>query len=556
MNKKWYLLVVLALLTTLALVACGGGATNTTEEPAVPAATEAAPVEEAAPAEEVAEPTEAPVEEPTEAPMEEPTEAPMEEPTEAPAAVEPAGTLRIWADDTRAPILQDLADEVLAAYNLELVVELKSAIRDDFQVAAPLGEGPDIIVIAHDQAGTLVDNGLLAPVDLGDKEADFAPKALEACTFDGELYCVPYATENLAFFYNTDLVETAPTTWDEVVSTGEALMDEGKTTYIMAVTGTTYDAYPLFTSFGGYIFGKDADGNWNPEDLGVDSEGMIAGVQWLADGVANGDLPADWDWANNHALFETGEAPFIMAGPWALSRIRESGIPYAITSFPDNGYPFAGTQGFFISAQSENILLAQAFLNEFIANTDTQLALYEVGQRPPAYLPALEQVDDPDLVAMAAAGENATMMPAIPAMGSVWGNWNDAVVLARDGKQDAKSAMEDAGTKIRALIANPLTGMVNVPGSYQAQAGCPGDWQPECTVTAMTMGDDGLYTSGPFSLTAGDYEVKVALDGSWTTNYGVDGAPDGDNYTFTLDADGDVSFVYDPATKLLEIVLP
>jgi len=65
-----------------------------------------------------------------------------------------------------------------------------------------------------------------------------------------------------------------------------------------------------------------------------------------------------------------------------------------------------------------------------------------------------------------------------------------------------------------------------------------------------------LYASGPFSLTAGDYEVKVALDGSWTTNYGVDGVPDGDNYTFSLTADGDVSFVYDPATNLLEIVLP
>ena len=524
MKKSLFTLFSLVLMLTMVLAACG------------PAATEA--------------PTAAPTEEPTMAPTEEPTMAPTEPPT-----VEPVGTLRIWADDTRAPILQDLADEVLAAYQLELVVELKSAIRDDFQVAAPLGEGPDIIVIAHDQAGTLVANGLLAEVDLGDKAADFAPKALEACTFDGVLYCMPYATENLAFFYNTDLVETPPATWDEVLSMGKALKDAGKVDYVMAVTGTTYDVYPLFTSFGGYIFGKDANGNWNPEDLGVDSEGMIAGVKWLADGVAAGDLPADWDWANNHALFETGKVPFIMAGPWALSRIRESGVPYAITNFPGGGYPFAGTQGFFINAQSENVLLAQAFLNEFIATEDVMLKLYEVGQRPPAYLPALAKVDDPDLVAMAEAGTNANMMPAIPAMGSVWGNWNDAVVLARDGKQDAETAMKDAGTKIRNLIANPLTGMVNVPGSYQAQAGCPVDWQPECAVTAMTKGDDGKWTSGPFNLTAGDYEVKVALDGSWTTNYGSDGAQDGPNYKFTLAADGTVEFVFDPETKLLEIII-
>lgn len=488
-------------------------------------------------------------------------EAPVEEApaAEAPAAEEaapegPVGTLRVWADDTRAPILQDLADEVLAAYNIELVVELKSAIRDDFQVAAPIGEGPDIIVIAHDQAGTLVDNGLLAVVDLGDKAGDFAPVALDACTFGGELYCLPYATENMAFFYNKDLVETAPATWEEVLSVGQALKAEGKTNYVMAVTGTTYDVYPLYTSMGGYIFGKNADGSWNPEDLGVDSEGMIAGVKWLADGVAAGDLPADWDWANNHALFETGEAPFIMAGPWALGRIRESGVNYGIANFPGGGYPFAGTQGFFVSAQSENVLLAQAFLNEFIATEELMLKFYEVGQRPPAYLPALAKVEDPDIAAFAAAGVNANMMPAIPAMGSVWGSWNDSVVIARDGKQDADSAMKDGAAKIRALIANPLTGMFNVPGSYQAAAGCPGDWQPECAATAMAMGDDGLYHSGPFALVAGAYEFKVALDGSWTTNYGSDGMQDGPNYALTLDADANVSFTYDPATKLVTVV--
>jgi hypothetical protein len=281
---------------------------------------------------------------------------------------------------------------------------------------------------------------------------------------------------------------------------------------------------------------------------------MIEGVQWLADHVKNGDLPADWDWANNHALFETGKAPFIMAGPWALDRIRESKVPYAITNFPSGGYPFAGTQGFFINAQSKNVLLAQSFLNEFIATDDVMLKLYEVGKRPPAYLPALAKVDDPDITAFAEAGKEANMMPAIPAMGSVWGSWNDAVVLARDGKQDAEAAMKDAGTKIRGLIANPLTGMVNVPGSYQAQAGCSADWQPECDVTKMTKGDDGKWHSGPFNLTAGDYEVKVALDGSWTTNYGVDAKPDGENYKFTLAADGTVEFTFDPDTKLLDIV--
>jgi len=146
-------------------------------------------------------------------------------------------------------------------------------------------------------------------------------------------------------------------------------------------------------------------------------------------------------------------------------------------------------------------------------------------------------------------------MPAIPAMGSVWTSWDAAVVLARDGKMTPEEALKDAAEKIRNLIANPLYGMVNVPGSYQSQVGCDADWLPDCAATAMAKGDDGKWHSGPFELKAGDYECKVALDGSWTVNYGSDGKQDGPNYTFSLTADGTVEFIYDEATHMLEIVV-
>ena len=114
--------------------------------------------------------------------------------------------------------------------------------------------------------------------------------------------------------------------------------------------------------------------------------------------------------------------------------------------------------------------------------------------------------------------------------------------------------MKEAAKKIRDPIANPLTGMVNVPGSYQAKAGCAGDWDPTCKVTAMAKNADGTaWVSGPFKIPAGDYEVKVALDGAWTTNYGVDGKAGGDNIKFSLAADGEVSFSWDPTTFVLTV---
>ncbi len=110
-----------------------------------------------------------------------------------------------------------------------------------------------------------------------------------------------------------------------------------------------------------------------------------------------------------------------------------------------------------------------------------------------------------------------------------------------------------AGEQIRALIGGAALGMINVPGSWQAASGvCEGDWDPACEGSALAEGDDGLYT-GTFDLPAGDYEGKVALDGAWTVNYGVDGAQDGDNYAFSMAADGTVTFTYDPETHILEI---
>jgi maltose-binding protein MalE len=541
MKKSLWSLLALLLVASILLAACGGA-----EEPTTPPETV---VEE--PAEE---PTEAPVveePEPTEEPMEEPTEEPAEEP-----AKEPDATIRIWADDMRAPIFSELADEFLAAYNVEVIVEEVTGINEQFPIAAPAGEGPDITIVPHDQAGSMVASGLLAPLDLGDKAEMFVPSTLAAATYDGVLYGMPYATENLGFFYNTDLVPEPPTTWDEVLEIGRALIEDGSVTFGMGVSGTTYDLYPLMTAHGGYIFGRDDAGNWNPEDLGVDSDGMIAAGIWLQAAVGEGFISDSADWDNAHVLFETGEVPFLMAGPWALDRIRASGVPYAITNFPaaeQDGYPFSGVQILIVNAFSENVLLAQAFLTEFVATDDAMTKLYIAGNRPSAFIPVLEATEDADMLAMGLAGENATAMPAIPEMGSVWGSWSDAITLILQGDQTPDEALTTAGEQIRALIGGAALGMINVPGSWQAASGaCEGDWDPACEGSALAEGDDGMYT-GTFDLPAGDYEAKVALDGSWTVNYGVDGAQDGDNYTFSMAADGKVTFTYDPESHLLEI---
>lgn len=523
--KKLSSLFALIVMMSLVLSACGGG----TPAPA---------------------PTEPPAQQPTAA---EPTSAPS--PTQEPTA-EPLETLVIWADDTRTPILQGLAQSFQAEYNVKLVVEdlgVVQDIRSQAIIAIPAGKGPDIYLGVHDWLGALVSSGLVAPLDLGEKKDAFVPSALEAFTYtDGKLYGMPYATENLGLFYNTELVKTPPATWDELLEIGRQLKAAGKVEYATAISsGPLYNALPLWTAKGGYIFGKTESGAWNPQDVGVDSEGFIAGVAWLRAAVEEGLVPETFDYETAHSLFETGKAPFLMAGPWALDRIRKSGVPYAIaTSFPDGGAPFSGVQGFFVNPYSKNVLLAQAFLTEYIATEDLMMQLYKSGNRPSAFKAVLEKTDDPDLKAMGQAGINAIPMPNIPEMGSVWTATDNGITLAVTGKMTPEEAMKDAAKQIRDLIAGALAGMVNLPGTWQDQVGCGGTWDPACQASAMKKGDDGLYRL-TVTLKAGTYEYKVALDGAWTVNYGSDGKQDGPNYKLELTADAKVTFVYDPNTHLV-----
>ncbi len=522
--KKFAALFSLITVLGLLLSACGGGAAPATTAP--------------------------------EQPQQEATAVP--EPTEAPTTPpEPTATLRIWADDTRTPILNGLADEFLAEYNVELVVEDLGRVQDirtQAIIAIPAGEGPDIFVGVHDWLGALIESGLVSPIDLGDKRDEFVESNLEAFTYtDGNLYGLPYASENLGFFYNTELVPEPPTTWDEALEIARTLKAEGKVTYATAVsTGPLYNALPIQTAFGGYVFGVDDKGAWNPNDVGLDSEGEIAAVTWMSEAVEEGLMPNTFDYETAHSLFETGQIPFLMAGPWALDRIRASGVPYAVAPFfPDDGVPFLGVQGFLVSAFSENQLLAQAFLTEYLATEDVMQELYETGLRPSSFKSVLAKTDDPDLKAMGEAGVNAMPMPNIPEMGSVWTAADNGITLAATGEQTPEAAMQDAAKQVRDLIAGALAGMVNLPGTFQDVVGCGAEWDPACPATGMEKGDDGLYTL-TVEIPAGDYEYKVALDGSWTVEYGSDGAAGGPNYTLSLPADSTVTFTYDPETHLVE----
>ncbi|MFO8076388.1 MAG: maltose ABC transporter substrate-binding protein [Egibacteraceae bacterium] len=370
--------------------------------------------------------------------------------------------LVIWADDTRTPALEPFAEEFGADNDVEVVVqELPFDDLDDQLITAgPAGEGPDIIIGAHDWTGRLIENGVIAPIDLGGIADELADVAVEGFTFDGQVYGLPYATENLALVRNTELVPEAPETWDELIEVGQGLVEDGEAEE--AVVWPTepadpYHNYPVVTAYGGYVFGQEDDGSYDPSDLGLDNEGSIEAAEAYSDWVEEGILNVDVTYDLMIELFSNGDAPFTIAGPWTLGDFEEAGVDYEVTPIPeiDGGtpQPFVGVQGFMLSSFAENELLAQTFLTDYMATEEAQLALYDADPRPPAMLSAFEEVsEDPNIEGFGESGLEGQPMPNIPEMDSVWESWTDAYELIWEGSEEPDTAFTQAAEQIRGLI--------------------------------------------------------------------------------------------------------
>jgi maltose-binding protein MalE len=269
---------------------------------------------------------------------------------------------------------------------------------------------------------------------------------------------MPYATENVAFVYNPDLVEEVPATWTEVKEVSQAIVDAGTAPqgYIIQ-ENDPYHFFPIMTSFGGYVFGLTEEG-YNAEDVGLDSEGSIAAATWLdtmyKDGLLVPGSAVNYDLM--HAAYNTGEAAMMITGPWALPAIRESGVPYVVTNLPgetQEAQPFLGVQGFMVSAFSDDVLLAQTFLQEFVATEETMQAIFDADPRPSAFLPVRDAIEDEDIAAFAEAGANGLPMPAIPEMSAVWTSWGNAQQLVSQQAEAPDAAFETAAEQVRTAIA-------------------------------------------------------------------------------------------------------
>jgi arabinogalactan oligomer/maltooligosaccharide transport system substrate-binding protein len=270
--------------------------------------------------------------------------------------------------------------------------------------------------------------------------------------------------ENIALVRNNDLMaETSATTFDELIEEAQGAGTSYTVLLQVSDKGDAYHMYPIQSSFGAPIFETDANGDLT-DQLGMGGEPGHAFAEYLAKLGSEGVLSTDINDSVGKDQFMSGNAPYIITGPWNTSgadSFTEAGMDISVLPVPSAGgqpsTPFLGVQGFYLSAKSQNTLLAQMFLVDYLTRADVQVELFKAGGRTPASVEA--QADpaitgDPIATAFAEVAQTAVPQPSIPAMNEVWTPLGQEQADLISGKvTDAPASWDEMIANIEGAIA-------------------------------------------------------------------------------------------------------
>jgi arabinogalactan oligomer/maltooligosaccharide transport system substrate-binding protein len=376
-------------------------------------------------------------------------------------------SILIWSDPAHAEALKASAAAHQKATGVEVLVQTVGTdltrIRDDITTLAPQGQGPDLFVGQSDWVGRLADYSLLAPVDLSAVAKSFRPVSVSGFTYQGRTYGVPFATENLALFRNTELAPEIPESIDVMARDGLELKDKDDQVLPIALPvgprGDAYHWYPFYSAAGGKIFGLDAQGGYTADELEVGKPGSIEAATRLAGLTDDGALDKDTTLDEALTAFNSGRAPYLISGPWSVEAVRQAGIPFVVEAVPgfdsvlaSHSQAMVTSQGLLQSAFARNAAGAQQYLATTAMTTGVMSALAAPGGLAPAWVDSYAAAaSDPVIKGFGDYADSSAPMPNLAEMDQVWPALSQAEVDVMSGASPTRT-MKTAGREIQSAI--------------------------------------------------------------------------------------------------------
>ncbi len=222
-----------------------------------------------------------------------------------------------------------------AAFDIERVHYRTEDLQTQFQTAALAYGGPNMVYGPADKIGPFQIMGLLMPIEdlLPQKEIDrFDPSALPELA--GKIWGLPDQVGNhLILVANKALVDSIPDNTDAWVAQLQELTrdldGDGKTDQYGLVFNLL-EPFWLVPWLGGY-------GGWVMDDNAVptlNTPAMIGALTFMHDLRGLNVMPRECDYPLADTMFKTGQAAYIINGPWSWEGYRKAGIEIELASMP------------------------------------------------------------------------------------------------------------------------------------------------------------------------------------------------------------------------------
>jgi len=359
----------------------------------------------------------------------------------------------LWNEENpETPIRIELLPEAADQQREQQALELQSE-----------GSGFDVLGMDVIWTGEYAENGWLESLeDVRDEiEEASIPGAFESATWGGELWAAPYNTNAGLLYYRSDLVDTPPTTWDQLCQT--ATQGSGEIGGFIG-QGAQYEGFVVnwleyYWSAGGELFNDDQS------EVLFDTDIAARATQFMADAISDGCYAPGFNTAQEEEArneFQQGNAMFMRNWPYVYSLIEQDTASPANGNFDiaplptfDGDGTISALGGFnnAVSAFSDNIDAAKDFVTWAATNEEAQSMLATEGSVPPTMASVYDQLaDDPVMSLLGEILPDAKPRPPAPSWNEISVEMQRALFPAVNGQTDIQEAVEQVRSALEGAV--------------------------------------------------------------------------------------------------------
>ncbi len=358
-------------------------------------------------------------------------------------------TLTLWSGRAQ-PQLEQIARRFSDDTGIRVKIESPADMISQFEITAAAGQGPDIVLWAHDRLGDWHNAGLLAsPLPDAELRDRIDPLAWQAVTIDNQISAYPLLMEAVSLVYNKALVAHPISDFSQWPALQQQLEPQHTKALMWDYTNPYY-SWPLLASQGAQIFIADELG-----ETGLDHSGAVKAGQQLRHWISSGLMPEDAQYSHMMRLFVQGKLAMMINGPWCWRDLDRYGIDYGIAPLPAlegrPARPFVGVFAAAINHTSEQQLAARTFIEEHLLSSASAKLLMSSGEGAAPVQLDLKQslLEQPRMAGLYASLAQGEPMPNDAAMGQFWHIMSIALSNIGSGRQPVNAALQAAAARMR-----------------------------------------------------------------------------------------------------------